>query len=152
LLYWYKITSTDAAAAVLYKRLAAGSFAGNGKRVTAVGTAAEHAKVAAGAYVDARVLSPYDGYNTLQRLLSARQHVLCGLRDVMDKLMSRLTAPDEDGRGLNTEVLSLLAQFTCLTSTNVQMLTPEALPVRTRRMRFGFYCFTYWYKCTNADA
>jgi len=96
---------------VLYKRLAAGAFAGNsnGKRVTAVGSASEHAKVAAGAYVDARVLSPYDGYNTLQRLLSARQHVLCGLRDVMDKLMSRLTAPDEDGRGLSTEVLSLLS-------------------------------------------
>ena len=44
------------------------------------------------ACVDARVLSPFDGHNTLQRLQSARQHVLCGLRDVVAVLQGPLAA------------------------------------------------------------
>jgi len=47
-------------------------------------------QAAAAACVDARVLSPYDGYNTLQRLQSARQHVMCGLRDCLQALLSQL--------------------------------------------------------------
>ena len=31
-------------------------------------------------FVSRRILSPYDGYNTLRRCRSARQHLLCGLQ------------------------------------------------------------------------
>jgi hypothetical protein len=57
--------------------------------------------------------------------------------------------------------LSLLAQFTCFTGTNVLMLTPEELVQRTLTPRIlnlsllaQFTCsvyLLYWYKRTNTD-
>ncbi|EKX54075.1 hypothetical protein GUITHDRAFT_100324 [Guillardia theta CCMP2712] len=38
-------------------------------------------------YIRKRILGPYDGYNTVRRCRSAREHLLCGLQDVLEQVL-----------------------------------------------------------------
>jgi hypothetical protein len=74
-----------------------------------------------------------------QRLKNDLDADVSQLREKVTELSLR-----EDDRAAGT-------QFTCFTSTKVQMLTQRAVDARGRpRRRYSVYLL-YWYKSTNAD-